>query len=178
MPYPEKCIRGISTQDAIGQGKDNPVALAALFQFQSCRSKEKPWLEDSINWMDDGNAISFTLKQTKNGELQFKVGIATLALEKLKLVGRKYGHLSYERNAIEDKMDPSKNNKYHGNLLLSRDLQKPFKNQIRSVLAEYAEVKLREEFNECSKVTRFPRLFRGWGRRLWAWLTRNRTQDK
>jgi hypothetical protein len=112
-----------------------------LFDFQESPHRNDGWTEDSINWMDDKDAMEFTLNQVKDsGELQFKMGVAILPRAELDRIKRRHGfagHFDYERAPIEE-------NQYHGNLLLRSDVSKHLKNMIRSALALAAQIVLRE----------------------------------
>lgn len=76
-------------------------------------------METSINWQDDDGSLVSTLKQEKEpGVLQFQAGAAILSRERfdrLKSSPLIKPKLEYERRAIPE-------NKYHGNLLLKKDV--------------------------------------------------------
>jgi hypothetical protein len=138
MEFPDHCIRGIPNSACLVEGR--PIAYLTLFEFHRHSSKEQGWKEESINWMDDEDAIDFTLRQTNaDGELQFKVGVAILPhIELNKLKKRHTGFFDYERRPIEG-------NTYHGNLLLSDSIRKERKTLIRARLANMSEVVLQSD---------------------------------
>lgn len=69
MCYPDNCIKGIPNQDFILP--DGTIG-AHLFHFKEVNKRDDNFIEQSINWQDDDNAINFTLKQKKDGDKQFK----------------------------------------------------------------------------------------------------------
>jgi hypothetical protein len=127
MTYPDRCIRGISQKNFITEG----VATSSAFTFYDIDIRQDGYLEQSINWEDDETVIEFTLKQEKNGSIQFKGGVAIIACDQLDdLINRPpiRGRLAYERAPIDD-------NKYHGNLLLKADTPKPIRRMITGGIA-------------------------------------------
>jgi len=136
MCYPDQCIRGIPNSDfLLGEGD---LVDATLFSFH--REREDGWAEESINWMDSPNVVSFTLDQTnEKGEPKFKVGIAIIPRFELDKIKKRPGFrnlFDYERSPIED-------NPYHGNLLLKVDIETRVKKMARSALALAAQVQMR-----------------------------------
>ncbi len=124
--YPREFLRGISSQDFICEG----VVSAAAFQFGS-QPREDNKIEESINWIDDDEAIDIALNQRKdNGKIQFSAGVAILDLEKVKflIMNDLSSVFSYERKPITG-------NKYHGNLLVDSSCPKAKKQLISSGLA-------------------------------------------
>ncbi len=140
MAYPDDCIKGIPNDDCVEVLGDSVVANIRLFCFPKNRCRPDGWIEESINWMDDEEALQFTLNQTRQtGELHFKTGAAVLRRVELDRVRKRYiGHLDYERAPLED-------NPYHGNVLLKGGVAKHLVNQIRALLADAAEVRLQEQ---------------------------------
>jgi hypothetical protein len=138
--YPETCLRGVPHTGCLCE--DGTMAHFTLFPFSDDESRASEWIDESINWMDDGGAIDVLLNQKKeNGELQFRVGIAMLPraeLDRLKRVHRLNDRFNYERREIEG-------NPYHGNLRLRRDVQNPLKGMFRSALAIACTIKKRED---------------------------------
>ncbi len=132
--FPESCIKGISAQDQIGQGGN---AAPHLFNFKD-KIRPDGWKEQSINWNDDEEAISFTLSQERdNGSIQFAYGVAILPTHEIERVKRHIkvpSALSYERDALPG-------NRYHGNILLRGDIQKPLMRMISANIALFAELR-------------------------------------
>jgi hypothetical protein len=127
IPFPDSCIRGIPNEDFII--RENAVA-SHLFNFKD-EHYRKGWLEQSINWNDEEQAIDFTLNQLKNGVIKYKYGVAIVSRFKLDDLNRTLaiqGSLLYERNALED-------NKYHGNILLNASVPKPLRRMVASGIA-------------------------------------------
>lgn len=151
MTYPNECIRGIPNKDCLHTLVDGSyVASTSLFSFPKNRCRCDGWIEESINWMDDEHALEITLNQKKeDGELQFKIGIAIIQRTELDRVKKKYGGLlNYERQPIQENLDQgTAANPYHGNVLLKRDMTSSLKSQIRALLADRAEVRLRKNNN-------------------------------
>jgi hypothetical protein len=146
MEYPDTCIRGIAASDWVRELNGAFRATGAMFQFQKRKDcREDGWIEESVNWMDDEDAISFTLGMKKDDKIttKFKVGLALVPRHELDRIQKTYGSrvFKYERDSKPD-------NSYHGNLLVS-DLSdeggKPFKKLISDVLAFCAEVRLRND---------------------------------
>ncbi len=111
MTFPLQCIRGIPNESFLLSGRE---VGSHLFYFQPEYKRTDRWVEQSINWKDDDAAINFTLEQTKDGEIQFKGGIAIISREQVDSLKNLSGikdTLAYER-------DPLVDNRYHGNLLL------------------------------------------------------------
>jgi hypothetical protein len=129
MDFPEHCIRGIPNKDFIS---DDGIIGSHLFHFKKEHNRQDGWCEQSINWNDDENAISFTLKQKKkDGEIQFKSGLLLLPRNEIdRLITRPAiaNSLSYERDILDD-------NKYHGNLLLKNNVPTRLMKQIAAGLA-------------------------------------------
>jgi len=131
--YPANCIRGISDSCLIGA--DGTVG-SGLFQFDETHLRPDGWIEESINWEDDEHAVQFTLDQTKDGELQFRVGVAKIPrirIDDYNQLPAVNGVLSYERK-------PEECNRYHGNILLRGNLEKPTKRRVVGGLANYVSV--------------------------------------
>lgn len=131
MPFPDNCLRGIPNKDFLV--KEDGSASAHLFFFSSEQSnREDEWIEQSINWEDDGSVIQFTLNQKKDsGDSQFKAGIAKIPrreIDRLNRLPSVNGVLSYERSLLET-------NQYHGNLLLKNNVAKLTMKKIAASLA-------------------------------------------
>jgi hypothetical protein len=128
MTYPEEFIRGIVNEESLD--KDGR-ASASMFQFIDTQRNDE-FIEASINWFDDEEALSVIMKQRKEcGEIQFKIGAAILSRSMLDMLLKShttYNRLSYERKAIEG-------NKYHGNLLLLKGLERKTKVLICGIIA-------------------------------------------
>ena len=140
MPYPDRCIRGISNLDCV----KGEVVYLTLFDFHNSANKDGI-VEESINWMDDEYAEEFTFNQTrKNGVPEFKVGIAILLRSNLDIIKKHLffrGYFDYERKSIQ--ADPDQGiqaNPYHGNLLLKDSIGNRLKHMLRVQLALYAKV--------------------------------------
>ena len=136
MSYPDECIRGISDVSCVTE--DKPTSH--LFNFKDENNRSDGWCEQSINWKDDEYSIQFTLKQQKNGDVQFKVGIAIISRDQLDKLNRRpaiAGILSYERDALE-------NNQYHGNLLLKTNTPKPIRKMVAAGIALAVETLIKQ----------------------------------
>jgi len=114
MKYPENCIKGIPNSSYLSE---DSLVLSHLFHFKIQDSREDGWIENSVNWEDDENAIDFTLGKRKNGDFQFKAGVAIVQrseLDRLKDKPSIKGLLDYERARLPD-------NNYHGNILIRKE---------------------------------------------------------
>jgi hypothetical protein len=112
MNYPDKFIRGISSEDYVDTAGR---ASAALFQFiDSNRSDD--YSESSINWYDDEGALALIMEQRKEKDetqYQFKCGAAIIEkkdADRIMTLPAYQSVFGYERSPIAG-------NKYHGNLL-------------------------------------------------------------
>jgi len=136
MSYPDNCIKGVPNDSFIIKGEISPH----LFYFDSRDSRPDGWTEQSINWQDDADAIQFTLDQTKNGEIHYKIGIVIIQRSELDRIRDRYRRINifiYERQMLID-------NKYHGNMLLKNDeVEKPLMKAIAGTLLFYSEFKPR-----------------------------------
>lgn len=125
--FPEEFWRGIANKDFISQG----YVLASAFQFDD-EIREDNFRELSINWNDNEQALEKVLNQTKsNGKLQFSGGAAKLSLSSVKMVLKAFiddQKFDYERRVVDG-------NEFHGNLLISSDLNKQLRTQISNGLA-------------------------------------------
>lgn len=129
MPFPDNCIRGIPNQSFMIE--DGSIG-SHLFHFDNKHRREDGWIEQSINWEDDENAIEFTLNQKKeDGSFQFKAGVVIIPRKEIDRLNRRptvNGVLSYERQPLE-------NNFYHGNILLSQNVPKHTMKKLAAGLA-------------------------------------------
>ena len=118
MNFPENCIRGIPNDSFINE--DGSLG-SHLFHFLSA-NRGDGWVEQSINWEDDANAVKFTLSVKKaDGQIQFKAGAAIVPRSEMDRLNSRptvMGLLSYERQTLSD-------NAYHGNILLRANTPKP-----------------------------------------------------
>ena len=133
-PLADNFLRGFNIKDCL-TGEKNVAAGA--FQFGDHTDKRQDnYLEASVNWEDDANAITTLLTQKKEGtnEQMFKFGYARLPLNLVRTVLHSYvekGYVDFERRPIDG-------NSYHGNILLRGDVKKPEKIIIQSNLAAIA----------------------------------------
>ena len=129
MPFPNNFIKGIPNKTYLTS--DGSVG-AHLFHFDFEKfNRADGWCEQSINWEDDEHAIEFTLSQMKDNHIHFQEGVVTVALfevDRINLLQNVNGSLSYERRQLSD-------NKYHGNLLLSSDINKAKMKMIAACIA-------------------------------------------
>jgi hypothetical protein len=135
MIFPDNGIKGIPNSSFLYNG-ESPQIATHLFYFKEEDARDDGWTEQSINWEDDGNAVNFTLNQTKaDGDKQFKAGVAILPRVEIDRIRQRPTHadvLSYERQALPE-------NPYHGNILLrTGKVKPPIMRQIAATLALYA----------------------------------------
>ena len=125
MQFPDEWLKGIPNKKEYITD-DNRLA-SHLFHFKPEFLRTDGWVEQSINWNDDENSITYTLSQEKNGEIHFKAGLAVLSRHELHKINKKpqvNDMISYERAPLPD-------NKYHGNLLLKH----PHSNKTMKMIA-------------------------------------------
>lgn len=132
MDFPNNCVRGVKNKDSL---TEEGFLSSSLFQFHNTHFGNDEWNEESINWEDDDSVIEFTLNQKKDGDFQFKAGVAILPRKKIDEISNRYGMkelklLSYERDTIKKGENP-----YHGNILLRASITKPTKRLIQAALA-------------------------------------------
>lgn len=125
--FPDEFWRGIANKEFISQGH----VLASAFQFDE-EIRVDNYKELSINWNDNAKALEKLLVQRKeNGKLQFSGGAAKLSLPTVKQVLKSFideNQFNYERRPVEE-------NEFHGNLLISADLNKQLRTQVSNGLA-------------------------------------------
>lgn len=131
---PEYCFRGIPKIEFI---KDKLLLPEAL-QFEKVEGRTDDYLENSINWEDDENAVQEIFNQVKrDGEIQFKAGAAHINIQKVKAMLQSFidtKEFAYERKVIYDEYGNVVNS-YHGNFLVSSKLNKSHRNMISSGIA-------------------------------------------
>lgn len=129
MCFPNNFIKGITDSQCIIE--DGSIA-SHLFNFKDNADRDDGNLEQSINWEDDNDAISFTLNQKKDdGSIQFKAGVAIVPLEEIEQLNQKHTVnivVSYERDILD-------NNPYHGNLLIPQSVPKPTRRKFAAWIA-------------------------------------------
>ena len=116
--YPNNLLRGISSLEFISK---NNIVLAGAFQF-SKNVRDDLFRELSIIWMDnEAKAFEIAFNQRKSdNKIQFCGGVAILELDQIKHLLKKFidsKQFCYERRPLD-------NNEYHGNLLLSNQIEK------------------------------------------------------
>lgn len=125
--FPDEFWRGIANKEFISQGH----VLASAFQFDE-EIRVDNYKELSINWNDNAKALEKLLVQRKeNRKLQFSGGAAKLSLPTVKQVLKSFideNQFNYERRPVEE-------NEFHGNLLISADLNKQLRTQVSNGLA-------------------------------------------
>lgn len=131
MSFSDNLLRGLTIPDAL---TDEGTVSSQVFQFKEEHSRDDGWIEQSINWEENDDVLSFTLDQIKDdGSFQFKMGIVRLERKEIdKLNARptikNKNLLSYEKQPLPD-------NCYHGNILLKSSVSKPTKRMIAANLA-------------------------------------------
>ena len=129
MDYPPTCIKGVPNVTFLN---DEGCVGMQLFLFDGSGDRGDGWLESSVNWRDDEEAVAVTLRQRKaDGQIQFRIGAALLPRDEIEQLRRRpllIGLLEYERRPLDD-------NPYHGNILVRAGTSKPTRNLIASGLA-------------------------------------------
>lgn len=129
MSYPDSCIKGIPNCDFVTQ---DGLPATHLFYFNI---RKDGYVEQSINWNDVDEAITFTFSQTRNGQLQFRYGAAILLrseIDRLISLPTVLSRLSYERQPLKD-------NPYHGNIMLLSPHTEPFMRMVAANLAMHVD---------------------------------------
>jgi hypothetical protein len=136
--YPAACLRGIRIGKwIIDDGVGGKVLTADAFQFEEAAREGLPhtgWLEVSINWEDDANAIDFTRGQKSAKGLPINQhGVGRISLVDLTLcrtLMRMTETFTFERR--RDAAQPD--NPYHGNFLVAPDVPTAFHRQLAGAL--------------------------------------------
>lgn len=136
MDYPDNCLRGIPNDGFLTDDKKG--VQSSLFAYNLSDPRADGWIEISINWEDNDQAIPFTLAQNKeNGEPKFPSGVAVLPRDRIDamlMFPRVKTLLLYER---QEKVNE---NPYHGNILYKEDISKQDKRTVSGMLAMAAAV--------------------------------------
>jgi hypothetical protein len=132
MDYPEQFLKGIPNKDFVG---DDNAPTSDLFYFRLEHQKGKRndnFLEESISWRDDSGADNIIFSQTKtDGAIHFKAGATVMCRHELDRLMKKplnKDKLCYERREIHG-------NKYHGNLLLLKNVKQREMKKIAATIA-------------------------------------------
>lgn len=119
----------------------------AIFPFNKESEKEesKGWCEESINWYDNEDAVKILMNERKrdSDEIRYKEGVAVFCREDLDRIILRQNileKLKYERDQVEG-------NDYHGNLLLSKEMESPGKILIRNWIVGCLEEILTHDAN-------------------------------
>lgn len=133
--YPEAFYRGITSKSHFVEGYLTPDA----FLFTQNTERNDDYKEASINWNDDDGALLILTNQKNesDGSFHFSGGVTEIQLSKMKMalaVQIDRGDFSYERRPVEG-------NKYHGNLLVKKNLPKHVLSTIRYGLASLGSQK-------------------------------------
>lgn len=146
--YPNECLRGISSSNLCFE--TGLVKPELFYRFDNV-GREDGFDELSITWNDSDESVQIisTQKKKNSEELQFKFGLAVLRRFVLDIAKRNpqfTGILNYERKK-------TKNNPYHGNILLKSGVDKQKRNMIASFLAMYSRVVPRDDLLGSIKIS-------------------------
>ena len=134
MSYPDTFLRGLSTDDCVSDGIVSSAAFQLHFEPHLLRNG---CAASSVGWEDDGSVIDVMMRQEKDGEPQFKAGLARFQRESIDRLMKSPAFarvLSYDR-------EPLVENPYHGNLLVSSTATKTQKRLLPGVIAtQYSEI--------------------------------------
>lgn len=129
--FPDSCLRGIPGENDL---LEDGLVATSVFLFTDNHKKASGVYEQSINWHDDDLAISLTLNQTRrNGELQFKGGVAVMKRSRIDSLSK----LPLFKNSLSYERQPHLRNRYHGNLLLEPGFSKPLRKAMAATLATH-----------------------------------------
>ena len=129
--FPDLLLKGISDQQYLDE--EGGVA-ANLFYFELQRvysERNDEFVEGSICWKDNEEAVDLLMNQKKNGDIQFKYGAAVInryEIDRLRKIPQYRSKLNYERNPLPE-------NPYHGNLLLNRTTGKQVMRKLAGAIA-------------------------------------------
>lgn len=109
--YPDALLRGIRDSKLI---VEDQVSTMVFYPNEKTKElRDDGYMETSINWEDDENALNFTIKLFPNGAVR----LPKVELEHINRYPTSRDDLLYERS-------PQENNSYHGNILFRGDLPK------------------------------------------------------
>jgi len=128
--YPDSFYRGISPAN-VQDGFLLPET------FHSDGGRDDGFEEISITWNDEEAAFRTIASQIndRTGKLQFSAGISKIKREEFDIRMKPQvliNNIDYERR-------PTKNNQYHGNILVRENLTKVVKNMLKAQLALLAQ---------------------------------------
>lgn len=127
---PESFFRGFSHK---GCFTPEGYITSEGFKFELAKGvvRNDSFEEASINWNDDVFALKILCgqKSEKKQDLQFKYGYSELKISDVRL------QLSPFLQYFDFERKPLRNNPYHGNLLMSKDLSGQTKRMMRDALA-------------------------------------------
>ena len=130
IDYPSELIRGVANRDFLdNEGR----ASALLFQFEDT-DRLDGFLESSICWLDNNDALIITMGQRRKDDAtayQFKIGVAVLSRAKLDNVIKSPN----AKDAISYERRPTEGNPYHGNILIKSNIEKKTRTMIAGTIA-------------------------------------------
>lgn len=139
MTYPAQFLKGIPNKSFIGNDNGPTSDLFYFLLEHQKENRKDDYLEESICWRDDELSDSILLSQRKeNGNLQFTVGAAVMCRLELDSITKKplvKGFLDYERKEVPG-------NKYHGNLLLHKNVQTREMKKIAATIANMCFIEI------------------------------------
>lgn len=143
--YPDKFARGVSSKDAFDQDGRPTAALFADVKYNELRGCGFNYDEASINWCDCIEAITILMNQFKKDSdiVQFPYGVAILdrkLLDQLRFLPLYKDFCEYERYPIDG-------NRYHGNILVARDLSSKQKSYIKCMVASCCKERISNPHN-------------------------------
>lgn len=125
MGFPKEFCRGVVNYGpsffvTLTLDKDTSKYIPRLSIFKPFSEPSEPrsdeYLELSIVWYDNDEALNTLFEEKKNGEFLYKAGVCKVKLSVFKTLMKKYSPpklLSFERQ-------PLPTNEYHGNLLMNK----------------------------------------------------------
>ena len=135
-PFSECFLRGFNIKECFTAELN--VASAA-FQFGNhTDERDDDCHEASINWEDDGGALTTLMGQKKDGteDIMFRFGYARLSLNLVRMTLKSF----IDKNCLAFERKPLENNPYHGNILIPDQLKKPERFMIQNSLAAIANI--------------------------------------
>ena len=118
--YPDEYIKGLAGKDSFDQ-ETKTILPNAFCHFTDHNSGY--YRETSICWYDDDDLLPIMHNQRSSyrDDYQFKIGLAVLSKKKLdKLISEL--QRTHSEKILDYERRPTEVNKYHGNILLKKDL--------------------------------------------------------
>jgi hypothetical protein len=126
------CLRGVTSEDLVF---GDSVDYTAFLPVED-KAVVDGWNGTSVNWdLSEGGALNELLNRKKNGASYFKGGAVRLSRKKLDGIMDRFGEDKFNYEFSEEN-----GNKYHGNLLFSRSMDKRHRTTICGALSSIGQI--------------------------------------